>query len=133
MLCAVLTATAFLPSAAWAQDGLDTGDTAWILISTGLVLFMMIPGLAMFYAGLVQTRNVLSVFMHCFGIFLKIVRAFYSPPTWYVHDLYVRITRQILGQERLNKSGEPTRTPTFFEWNNPSDCFAREIHFRTDN
>ena len=41
---------------------------AWILISTGLVLFMMIPGLAMFYAGLVRTRNVLSVFMHCFGI-----------------------------------------------------------------
>ena len=56
------------PTAASAQDALDTGDTAWILISTGLVLFMMIPGLAMFYAGLVRTRNVLSVFMHCFGI-----------------------------------------------------------------
>ena len=57
-----------VPNAAFAQDKLDTGDTAWILISTGLVLFMMIPGLAMFYAGLVRTRNVLSVFMHCFGI-----------------------------------------------------------------
>ena len=56
------------PGSASAQDKLDTGDTAWILISTGLVLFMMIPGLAMFYAGLVRTRNVLSVFMHCFGI-----------------------------------------------------------------
>ena len=56
------------PDSASAQDKLDTGDTAWILISTGLVLFMMIPGLAMFYAGLVRTRNVLSVFMHCFGI-----------------------------------------------------------------
>ena len=56
------------PNTALAQDALDTGDTAWILISTGLVLFMMIPGLAMFYAGLVRTRNVLSVFMHCFGI-----------------------------------------------------------------
>ena len=56
------------PTAASAQDALDTGDTAWILISTGLVLFMMLPGLAMFYAGLVRTRNVLSVFMHCFGI-----------------------------------------------------------------
>ena len=56
------------PTTASAQDALDTGDTAWILISTGLVLFMMIPGLAMFYAGLVRTRNVLSVFMHCFGI-----------------------------------------------------------------
>ena len=57
-----------VPNATFAQDALDTGDTAWILISTGLVLFMMIPGLAMFYAGLVRTRNVLSVFMHCFGI-----------------------------------------------------------------
>ena len=57
-----------IPNTAFAQDKLDTGDTAWILISTGLVLFMMIPGLAMFYAGLVRTRNVLSVFMHCFGI-----------------------------------------------------------------
>ena len=56
------------PNSASAQDQLDTGDTAWILISTGLVLFMMIPGLAMFYAGLVRTRNVLSVYMHCFGI-----------------------------------------------------------------
>ena len=56
------------PNTASAQDKLDTGDTAWILISTGLVLFMMIPGLAMFYAGLVRTRNVLSVYMHCFGI-----------------------------------------------------------------
>ena len=56
------------PNSASAQDKLDTGDTAWILISTGLVLFMMIPGLAMFYAGLVRTRNVLSVYMNCFGI-----------------------------------------------------------------
>ncbi len=57
-----------MPNATFAEDKLDTGDTAWILISTGLVLFMMIPGLAMFYAGLVRTRNVLSVYMHCFGI-----------------------------------------------------------------
>jgi Amt family ammonium transporter len=65
---AVLVATLLWPESASAQDGLNAGDTAWILISTGLVLFMMIPGLAMFYAGLVRTRNVLSVFMHCFGI-----------------------------------------------------------------
>lgn len=55
-----------LPSLAFAQEGLDTGDTTWILISTALVLFMMIPGLAMFYAGLVGRKNVLSVYMHCF-------------------------------------------------------------------
>lgn len=46
----------------------DSGDTAWILTATALVLFMTIPGLSMFYAGLVRGRNVLSVFMHCFVI-----------------------------------------------------------------
>lgn len=49
-------------------DELNSGDTAWILISTGLVLFMMIPGLAMFYGGLVAKKNVLSVFMQCLSI-----------------------------------------------------------------
>ena len=43
-------------------------DTAWILMATGLVLFMTLPGLALFYGGLVRARNVLSVFMHCFAI-----------------------------------------------------------------
>jgi len=43
-------------------------DTAWILIATALVLFMTLPGLALFYGGLVRSRNVLSVFMHCYGI-----------------------------------------------------------------
>lgn len=62
-----LCALALAPSTASA-DELNAGDTAWILISTGLVLFMMIPGLAMFYAGLVRKKNVLSVYMQCFGI-----------------------------------------------------------------
>jgi len=48
--------------------GLDGGDTAWILTSTALVLFMTIPGLALFYGGLVRSRNVLSVLMQCFTI-----------------------------------------------------------------
>ncbi len=47
---------------------LNPGDTAWVLVASGLVLFMMIPGLAMFYGGLVRSRNVLSVFMQCFAI-----------------------------------------------------------------
>jgi len=55
------------PQAAFA-DQLDTGDTAWIITATALVLFMTIPGLAMFYAGLVRSKNVLSLFMQCFGI-----------------------------------------------------------------
>ena len=43
-------------------------DTAWILTSTVLVLFMTLPGLALFYAGLVRAQNVLSVMMHCFAL-----------------------------------------------------------------
>ncbi len=56
------------PSLAMAQgsSGLDSGDTAWILTASALVLFMTIPGLSFFYAGLVRGRNVLSVLMHCF-------------------------------------------------------------------
>jgi len=46
----------------------DRGDTAWLLTSTALVLFMTIPGLSLFYAGLVRTKNVLSVLMQCFAI-----------------------------------------------------------------
>ena len=59
------------PHLAHAQESastLDSGDTAWILVSTALVLFMTIPGLALFYGGLVQTRNVLSVLMQCLVI-----------------------------------------------------------------
>ena len=58
----------FLPSAASAQDVLNGANTAWILTSTALVLFMTLPGLALFYGGLVRTRNVLSVLMQCFSI-----------------------------------------------------------------
>jgi Amt family ammonium transporter len=57
-----------LPRAAVAQDGLSAGDTAWMLTSSVLVLFMTIPGLALFYAGLVRAKNVLSVMMQCFAI-----------------------------------------------------------------
>ena len=56
-----------LPGMALA-DTLDKGDTAWMLTSTVLVLFMTLPGLALFYGGLVRTKNVLSVLMQCFAI-----------------------------------------------------------------
>jgi len=64
-LLLALLATLF-PTAALAD--VDSGDTAWILASTALVLFMTIPGLALFYAGLVRTKNVLSVLMQCFAL-----------------------------------------------------------------
>ena len=61
-------AVAVVAAAPIAAEGLDTGDTAWVMTSTALVLFMTLPGLSLFYAGLVRSRNVLSVLMQCFTI-----------------------------------------------------------------
>lgn len=58
-----------LPSLAWAQPAaVDTANTAWILTATALVLFMTLPGLSLFYGGLVRSKNVLTIFMQCFAI-----------------------------------------------------------------
>jgi len=57
----------FIPFSSFAA-GLDSGDTSWILTATALVLFMTLPGLALFYGGLVSSRNVLSVLMHCIAV-----------------------------------------------------------------
>lgn len=57
-----------MPLCAGAQEGLDSGDTAWMLTSTALVLFMTVPGLSLFYAGMVRAKNALSVMMQCFAI-----------------------------------------------------------------
>ncbi len=57
-----------LPVPAMAEDVMSGGDTAWIITATALVLFMTLPGLALFYAGLVRSQAVLSVIMQCFGI-----------------------------------------------------------------
>lgn len=61
-------ALVLLPGIAFADDGLQAADTSWILTSTALVLFMTLPGLAMFYGGLVRSRNVLSILLQCFAI-----------------------------------------------------------------
>ncbi|MBN8280226.1 MAG: ammonium transporter [Gammaproteobacteria bacterium] len=50
------------------MPAINSGDTAWLLAATALVLFMTLPGLALFYGGLVRSRNVLSVLMQCFAI-----------------------------------------------------------------
>ena len=65
-------------TSARAEDVLDTGDTAWILVSTALVLFMTIPGLALFYGGLVRTKNVLSVLMQCMVLTAAITVVWYA-------------------------------------------------------
>ncbi len=67
------------PSLAFAQE-LNSGDTAWMLTATALVLFMTIPGLSLFYAGMVRSKNVLSVLMQCFAItgLMSILWAFFA-------------------------------------------------------
>lgn len=50
------------------EASLSGADTAWILTSTALVLFMTLPGLALFYGGLVRSKNVLSILLQCFAI-----------------------------------------------------------------
>jgi len=66
--CLVFIVLLVIQGLAQANDGLDTGDTAWLLTSTALVLFMTLPGLALFYGGLVRRKNALSVLMQCFAI-----------------------------------------------------------------
>ena len=71
---AVLVLFLSTPSGAWAAEpvrlgdpkNIDSGNTAWMLISSALVLLMTGPGLALFYGGLVRRKNVLSTMMHCF-------------------------------------------------------------------
>ena len=70
-LClSLLLAGVVAPVIGYAQDApeLNGANTAWILVATALVLFMTLPGLALFYAGLVRSKNVLSVLMQCFSI-----------------------------------------------------------------
>ena len=65
---AALTVAIAFAGPALAEDKLDTGDTAWMLVSTALVLFMTLPGLALFYGGMVRKKNVLSVVMQSFAV-----------------------------------------------------------------
>ncbi|MGA1445787.1 MAG: ammonium transporter [Candidatus Puniceispirillaceae bacterium] len=65
---ALLAAYLFTAPAFAADSAIDSGDTAWILTATALVLLMTLPGLALFYAGLVQSKNIVSVLMHHFAI-----------------------------------------------------------------
>jgi len=70
MPSAVAVLLTMVPILALADDEpvLNSGDTAWMITATALVLFMTIPGLSLFYAGLVRSKNVLSVLMQCFAI-----------------------------------------------------------------
>jgi len=60
----------FLPIFAFAEDKLDTGDTAWMMISTALVLLMTPAGLALFYGGMTRSKNVLNTYAMVMGAFV---------------------------------------------------------------
>ncbi len=63
-----IAAVVLMAPSAWAQDGdVDSGNTAWMLTSTALVVLMTIPGLVLFYGGLVRKKNVLATFVQCFA------------------------------------------------------------------
>lgn len=57
-----------LPSTTFASDGLNGANTAWILTATALVLMMTLPGLSLFYGGLVRVKNILSILLQCFAV-----------------------------------------------------------------
>jgi len=69
LIVPAILALLFFPGAVLAEEAAMSGpNTAWVLTSTALVLFMTLPGLALFYGGLVRSKNVLSVIMQCFSI-----------------------------------------------------------------
>ena len=70
IMALIFIGVVFLPSMALAEEApvLSSGDTAWMLTATALVLFMTIPGLSLFYGGMVRSKNILSVLMQCFAI-----------------------------------------------------------------
>jgi len=75
---ATLALATLAPATLWAQETtatMDKGDTAWMLVSTLLVLFMILPGLGLFYGGLVRSKNMLSVLMQCTMITAVVVVA----------------------------------------------------------
>jgi Amt family ammonium transporter len=65
LLTALTILAALIPGIARAEDQINAGDTAWIMTSSALVLLMTLPGLALFYGGLVRVKNILSVLMQC--------------------------------------------------------------------
>lgn len=93
--CVMVSLVAAWPAGA---DELNSGDTAWMLTSTALVLFMTIPGLALFYGGLVRTKNVLSVLMQCFALTCMITLLWIA----YGYSLAFDTTGMVAGEINLS-------------------------------
>jgi len=69
------------------ETSLDSGNTAWMITATALVLFMTLPGLALFYGGLVQSKNVLSVLMQCFAIAMENLNGDIPESVWVIFQM----------------------------------------------
>ena len=67
-ICAFFALPAFAKAQVTAAPVLDSGNTAWIIVATILVMLMTVPGLALFYGGLVRQKNLLSIIMQCFVV-----------------------------------------------------------------
>ena len=99
---------------------MNAADTAWIIVATALVLFMTLPGLALFYGGLVRARNVLSVFMQCFGI--ACLMSVSMARLWLLHRLWLWHLR-VLGRFEpyvLKRRGREHRA----RWHHPPRSFV---------
>lgn len=96
VICLIFFSTVSLSFAE--ESKLDSGDTAWMLVSVALVLFMTIPGLALFYGGLVRSKNVLSVLMQCFALtaLITILWVFFG------YSLAFDTTGMVAGTTNLN-------------------------------
>ncbi len=93
-------------AAAAVADTMDKGDTACMIISTMLVLFMILPGLALFYGGLVRAKNMLSVLMQCMMITAVVI------VIWVVYGYSLRLRRRrqpVVGRHRPRCSSPASR------------------------
>ncbi len=97
-LCFLAAALSIAAPKIAAAAELSPGDTAWIIVASALVLFMMVPGLAMFYAGLVRAKNVLSIYMQCFTLTAVITVLW----TIYGYSLAFDSTGMVEGQTNLS-------------------------------
>jgi Amt family ammonium transporter len=102
-----------LPFVARAQDASQGADTAWILTATALVLFMTLPGLALFYGGLVRSKNVLSVLLQCFAI------AGVASILWFVAGYSLAFADGNAFVGGLSAATCPNRHSRCFRWRSP--------------
>jgi ammonium transporter, Amt family len=87
-----------------AEEGaINAGDTAWMITASVLVLFMTLPGLALFYGGLVRAKNVLSILMQCFAI------ASIMSVLWVIYGYSVAFNT-----DGMEKGSRPIRFPAVF-------------------